>query len=275
MLPRRRHLAWFIPDSLSGFFSRLLGGEKGALRASLRVTNRRHQDITQMKKNVPIFLRLLLLLSAAGLSFAAQAGGIALGATRVIYPQGSKQTSLPIINSSASNVFLIQSWVANADGSRSTDFIITPPLFVIQPKKENILRIMYVGPSLPTDRESVFYLNSKAIPSVDKNKLTGNSLQIATQSVIKLFIRPKNLAEAPAHAPSTLRCRNERGQLTITNPSPYYVSMVELYSAGKKLPNTMVPPKGAITLPATPGQVSLRTVNDFGATTPARVCPAS
>ncbi|EBQ1500253.1 fimbria/pilus periplasmic chaperone, partial [Salmonella enterica] len=183
-----------------------------------------------MKKNVPIFLRLLLLLSAAGLSFAAQAGGIALGATRVIYPQGSKQTSLPIINSSASNVFLIQSWVANADGSRSTDFIITPPLFVIQPKKENILRIMYVGPSLPTDRESVFYLNSKAIPSVDKNKLTGNSLQIATQSVIKLFIRPKNLAEAPAHAPSTLRCRNERGQLTITNPSPYYVSMVELYS---------------------------------------------
>ncbi|EHD07165.1 Fimbrial periplasmic chaperone SfmC [Salmonella enterica subsp. enterica serovar Wandsworth str. A4-580] len=36
MLPRRRHLAWFIPDSLSGFFSRLLGGEKGALRASLR-----------------------------------------------------------------------------------------------------------------------------------------------------------------------------------------------------------------------------------------------
>lgn len=47
-----------------------------------------------MKKNVPIFLRLLLLLSAAGLSFAAQAGGIALGATRVIYPQGSKQTNL-------------------------------------------------------------------------------------------------------------------------------------------------------------------------------------
>lgn len=73
--------------------------------------------------------------------------------------------------------------------------------------------------------------------------------------MIKLFIRPKNLAEAPAHAPSTLRCRNERGQLTITNPSPYYVSMVELYSAGKKLPNTMVPPKGAITLPATPGGI--------------------
>ncbi|MGK7301965.1 fimbrial chaperone protein, partial [Salmonella enterica] len=73
--------------------------------------------------------------------------------------------------------------------------------------------------------------------------------------VTTLFLRPKTLAEEPAHAPATLRCRNERGQLTITNPSPYYVSMVELYSAGKKLRNTRVPPKGAITRPATPGQV--------------------
>ncbi|ECG8588590.1 fimbria/pilus periplasmic chaperone [Salmonella enterica subsp. salamae] len=228
-----------------------------------------------MKKLLPIFLQVVFLLAAIGLTPVAQAGGIALGATRVIYPQGSKQTSLPIINSSDSNVFLIQSWVANADGSRSTDFIVTPPLFVIQPKKENILRIMYVGPSLPTDRESVFYLNSKAIPSVDKNKLTGNSLQIATQSVIKLFIRPKNLTQTPGDAPATLRCRNEKGQLMIVNPSPYYISLVELYSSGKKLPNSMVPPKGTIAIKASPGQVTYRTVNDFGATTPARVCSAS
>lgn len=173
-----------------------------------------------MKKTVSVFLRLLLLLVAAGLTPVAQAGGIALGATRVIYPQGSKQTSLPIINSSDSNVFLIQSWVANADGSRSTDFIVTPPLFVIQPKKENILRIMYVGPSLPTDRESVFYLNSKAIPSVDKNKLTSNSLQIATQSVIKLFIRPKDLAEGATHAPATLRCSTTMPSRAITIFTP-------------------------------------------------------
>ena len=80
---------------------------------------------------------LSLLLAIAGIINQAHAGGIALGSTRVIYPQGSKQVSLPVINSSENNVFLIQSWVANADGSRSADFIITLPLFVIQPKKEN------------------------------------------------------------------------------------------------------------------------------------------
>lgn len=169
---------------------------------------------------------LSLLLAIAGIINQAHAGGIALGSTRVIYPQESKQVSLPVINSSENNVFLIQSWVANADGSRSSDFIITPPLFVIQPKKENTLRIMYIGPSLPTDRESVFYLNSKAIPSVDKTRLANNSLQIATQSVIKLFIRPADLPVPSANAPAMLRCHSQNGRLIVTNPSPYYVSLV-------------------------------------------------
>jgi P pilus assembly chaperone PapD len=65
-------------------------------------------------------IQSLLLLFVLGTTTVAQAGGIALGSTRVIYPQGSKQVSLPIINSSATNIFLIQSWVANADGIRST-----------------------------------------------------------------------------------------------------------------------------------------------------------
>ena len=101
----------------------------------------------------------------------AYAGGIALGTTRVIYPQGDKQVSLPVINSSTNNAFLVQSWVANADQSKSSDFILTPPLFVMHPKKENTIRIMYVGPDLPTDRESVFYLNSKATCAETRCKL--------------------------------------------------------------------------------------------------------
>ena len=63
-------------------------------------------------------IQSLLLLFVLGTITVAQAGCIALGSTRVIYPQGSKQVSLPIINSSATNVFLIQSWVANDDGIR-------------------------------------------------------------------------------------------------------------------------------------------------------------
>lgn len=217
-------------------------------------------------------MRCLLLLATLSVAQMAQAGGIALGSTRVIYPAGAKQASLSVINSAANNVFLIQSWVSNGEGLRSPDFIITPPLFVMPPKSENLLRIMYVGPALPTDRESVFYLNSKAIPSVDKNSRSGNSLQIATQSVIKLFVRPDGLPMSSMQAPATLRCHNENGRLTISNPSPYYVSLVELYVGGKKLANNMVSPKGQLTLNAPAGRTVFQTVNDFGATTPAQTC---
>ena len=222
---------------------------------------------------LPVMAVLALGINAA---IPAQAGGIALGATRVIYPQGAKQVSLPVTNSSESDTFLIQSWVANADGNKSSDFILTPPLFVMHPKKENTLRIMYVGGDLPTDRESVFYLNSKAIPSADKSKLQGNTLQIATQSVIKLFVRPKDLPTPSIEASKTLRCSVSGGKLTMTNPSPYYVSTVQLYVGGRKLPNSMVPPKGSLMVDVPGGggggKVTLQTVNDFGANTPTQTC---
>lgn len=218
------------------------------------------------------------LLFVSAMISNANAGGIALGTTRVIYPQGDKQVSLPVINSSTNNAFLVQSWVANADQSKSSDFILTPPLFVMHPKKENTLRIMYVGPELPTDRESVFYLNSKAIPAVDKSKLQGNTLQIATQSVIKLFIRPKKLPTPSIDAPKTLRCQVANGKVTISNPSPYYVSLVKFKVGATLLQNNMVSPKNPLTVnvPGNQGgQVSFQTVNDFGATTPVQSCPSA
>lgn len=212
---------------------------------------------------------------ALGNASLAHAGGVALGATRVIYPQGDKQASLSVTNSSDKNVFLIQSWVSNADGSKSSEFVITPPLFVIHPKKENTLRIMYAGRMLPTDRESVFYLNSKAIPSVNKAELQGNTLQIATQSVIKLFVRPKHLPTPSVDAPKTLSCQLATGKLTVTNPSPYYVTMVQLFVGGTKLPNSMVAPKNSLTIDVPGGKqgsVSFQTINDFGANTPTQFC---
>ncbi len=82
----------------------------------------------------------LLLLSTAGFTAQAQAG-VALGATRVIYPTGQKQAQLAVTNNDDST-YLIQSWVENADGAKDGSFVITPPLFAMQGKKENTLRIL-------------------------------------------------------------------------------------------------------------------------------------
>lgn len=99
---------------------------------------------------------LLLLMICLGNSHLVYAEGIALGATRIIYPLGEKQTSINVVNTNKKETFLVQSWVSDPQGNKSTQFTVTPPLFVMKPEKANVLRIMYVGPKLPEDRESVF-----------------------------------------------------------------------------------------------------------------------
>lgn len=205
-------------------------------------------------------------------TFNVYAGGISLGATRIIYTLGSKQTSISLSNSDDKNVFLVQNWESDANGKKVSDFIVTPPLFSIQPKRENILRIMYVGNPLAEDRETVFYFNSKAVPAIDKAKMKSNMLQIATQSTIKLFMRPQNLPSASKDAPETLRCQQTSSGVQVMNPSPYYVTLVQLKIGGKEYANTMVAPKDTLTIPNSTGTTIFQTVNDYGAVTAQQTC---
>lgn len=207
----------------------------------------------------------------------AAGGGVALGATRVVYPAGSREVSLPVTNSDKKNRFLVQSWVEDGSGKKSPDFIVTPPLFVSKPGRETSLRIMYAGEALPTDRESIYWLNSKAIPSIERNDIKDkNVLQIAILSRIKLFVRPVGLAMSPADAPGKLQFRRQGSTLTIENPTPYYITLVKLTAGTQKLPNTMVAPKSyaSVLLPSgASGQLTYRTVNDYGAQTPQATVP--
>lgn len=204
------------------------------------------------------------------------AGGVVLGATRVIYPQGNKQVSLAVTNTDEKAIFLIQSWVADSEGKKINDFVITPPLFKLMPKKENTLRIIYVGTdALPHDRERVYYLNTKAIPSVPEEAQSSNTLQIATQSVIKLFMRPQGLSMSAAEAPTALRCNIEGGMLKVRNLSPYFVTMVNLKIGESKVANMMVPPQEtkSVNVGNLTGNVVFQSINDYGAQTIPSICP--
>lgn len=200
------------------------------------------------------------------------AGGIALGATRVIYPANAKQVSLAVTNTDDKNRFLIQSWIENAKGEKTEAFILTPPLFVSNPKSENTLRIIYSGEGLPNDRETLFWLNSKSIPSINKEEVKDtNILQIAVLARIKMFVRPEGLLVQSAEAPNMLSFQRQGKTLTITNPSPYYITLINLKLGTGSLPTTMVEPKSSVnvTLPsASGGTVSYQTINDYGANTP-------
>lgn len=218
-----------------------------------------------------VFFAILALTSYLVPSLAT-AGGIMLGGTRIIYPMGQKQVTMPVRNTSEDSSFMVQSWVEQADEKKSQDFVVTPPLYVSGPGNENTLRLMYTGASPKTDRETLYYFNAKAVPSIDKKKMEGkNMLMLAAVTRVKLFLRPAGLTPSVDKAPNELTFHRVGGQMRIDNPTPYYLSLAEIKVGGKKLPNIMVPPRDSakLDLPAVSNKkVTFRTINDYGAATP-------
>lgn len=210
----------------------------------------------------------VLLCAAAVIPQIASADGIVLGGTRIIYPVDSKQTTLSVRNSSADTSYLVQSWTENARGDKSTDFLVTPPLYVSNPGDQNILRIMYNGATLSQDRETLYYFNAKAIPSVDKSKIEGNNtLLLAAVTRIKVFVRPGGLSVPVESAPSMLTFSSRGNKIEIKNPTPYHITLVKVTVDDKKIADTMISPFSEESLSVTgkPKSISYSTINDFGA----------
>lgn len=197
-------------------------------------------------------------------------GGISVVGTRFVYPQGEKQLSIKANNTSKTESFLVQSWVENEIGEKTKDFIVTPPLYVSKPQKGTSLRLVYAGPELPKDRETLYYFIAKSIPAVEKDKTEGKSvLVIAMATRLKVFVRPYGLKPDISEAPSKMLFRKAGKNLEINNPTPYYVTMTELRAGSQTLKNIMVPPKGKITVNLLVGnKVSFRTIDDYGTFSP-------
>lgn len=95
---------------------------------------------TRTPYSISFMATVLLLLLFACHSTVANAA-VALGATRVIYPANQKQVLLPVTNNDPASVYLIQSWIENAGDQKDTQFVITPPLFSMQGKKESLMLV--------------------------------------------------------------------------------------------------------------------------------------
>lgn len=208
-------------------------------------------------------MALALLLA----SFSVQAG-IVIGGTRVIYHGDKKETSASVRNPEKSGVWLVQSWVDCGLKDGKAPFIVTPPLFRINAGEENILRIVRTGGTLPEDRESVFWLNVKSIPATDDSQPHTNVLQVVVKSRLKLFYRPAGLEGLPETAYHHLAVTRSGNLLTVSNPTPYYVTLFTLKVDGREIKDAdMVPPKGSASfnLPsAAASTVTWQAISDYG-----------
>jgi fimbrial chaperone protein len=149
-----------------------------------------------------------ICLAGALCSSAVYAGGVGLGATRMVYSSATSQAMMQVRNTHPDATFLIQSWMEN-EGERTNDFMITPPLYVMKPASESAVKIMFNGKALPEDRETLYWMTVKAIPQQAKSG-AGNTLQFASANRIKVFYRRKDSARARERRGKTGRCLPRR-----------------------------------------------------------------
>ncbi|MCX9039279.1 molecular chaperone [Citrobacter portucalensis] len=206
-------------------------------------------------------LTLCLLL----LSTMPQAG-IVMGGTRIIFEEKKSETSLSITNDDSDTPYLVQSWVENYSTTDTSQppFIVTPPLFRLDPEQKNAIRINFTGANLPSDRESVYWLNVKNIAPTQKDGT--NKLQINIKSKFKIFYRPTNLQGIAENAWQHLLFTRSGNDLVAHNPTPYFVSFFSLSIDGQELdsPGMIAPFSDKTWAVSRFGIVRWRAIDDFG-----------
>ncbi|SQN37647.1 periplasmic pilin chaperone [Escherichia coli] len=85
-----------------------------------------------------------------------------------------------------------------------------------------------------------------------------------------------SLAYPLGEAPAKLRCTSSADMVTVSNPTPYFITLTDLKIGGKVVKNQMISPfdKYQFSLPkgAKNSSVTYRTINDYGAETPQLNC---
>ncbi|ELY4374348.1 molecular chaperone [Cronobacter sakazakii] len=214
-------------------------------------------------------MRKLLVISALLMATTAAQAGVIIGGTRVIYPGDKKEASVPVTNNDDIN-YLIQSWVdTDAPGAAKAPFMVTPPLFRINAHQDNTLRVVRTGGDLPKDRESLYWLNIKSIPSSVK-KAGVNDLQIAVRTRIKLLYRPALVTGKPDDVAGMLTWHTEGNMLVAENPTPFYMNFNSVKVNGKEVEKVNIAaPKSEsrfqLANMTNVHAVSWTIINDFGA----------
>lgn len=191
-----------------------------------------------MMKLTPLKSLCLMLFSAACTTHAA----INLDRTRIVFPESDKASSLKVDNQSKALPYLALSWIEDENGRKEdAHFMALPPIQRIEAGSSSQVRIVKQAATgqLPKDRESLFYFNLREVPPKSSSASEERSvMQVAMQSRIKLFWRPKAIAKKPGEMTEMrMEITASAEGLTVHNPTPYYITLAWLSKNAK----TMLP----------------------------------
>ncbi|MBM6607352.1 molecular chaperone [Enterobacteriaceae bacterium RIT814] len=181
-------------------------------------------------------LKLVAMLICST-SFVAN-GGVVVESTRYLYKEGSREISAQLDNKD-DTPYLMKSWVEASGTSTVSAFMVTPPLFRLEGKQKNTVRIFpnaHIS-SAAKDRDTLFYFNVMSIPPTNSDDAESqNRLQLAVRHRMRLIYRPKAIQNLSVIEESKkIKWRKSNGKITIENPTPFFIYFTSVKINGKEM----------------------------------------
>lgn len=233
-----------------------------------------------------VFKRSTALLCLSTLISTVTTASVVMTGTRVIFPANQNEKTVQLKNKD-NNPNIVQVWLDKGNESSTPEtadapIIANPQIFKMAPNQGQIVRLVFTGDksSLPTDRESIFYMNFSEIPASKSDNTANNKLMLVFKNRVKVLYRPDRLAIASHDIAKHINYEwvgnGANAKIMLHNNSPYYASFSDLSitNAGQKkliAKNQMIAPfsskEWAHSLKTTNtanSSVSLSLINDYG-----------
>ncbi|VVP32062.1 putative fimbrial chaperone YadV [Pseudomonas fluorescens] len=186
-----------------------------------------------------LWFTIVMMGSLGGIDQPAWAGVVITG-TRLVYPEGKNEISVKL-NNNGKHPALVQVWVdeGNRDvgpADTKAPFVLSPPVFRIEPDKGQTVRIISTGAEWPKGKESIFWFNLLEVPPQVGSEQGTSHLQMAFRTRIKLFFRPLSLSVGAHTAAEQLEWnvvnRGNDAVLNALNPTGYYITLMTVNVVG-------------------------------------------
>lgn len=232
-----------------------------------------------------------MVIVATGLISGSTLADVVINGTRIIYNAKDKESIVQLKNN-GKNPYLLQLWMDDGDakakpGQSKVPFMIMPPVIRIDPNKGQALRIMATNPTLPQDRETLYWFNMLEVPPKPTAMIQSGSnlIQLAFRTRIKFFYRPDNLSQTPLEAYRNIKFELRGDTLNVKNNSPYFITFSSidirstkdspLIASVEKFSKRMIDPNGELNLQLTKKRsdslyglnLFYSVINDFGGNT--------
>lgn len=216
---------------------------------------------------------LLALLLLAGITPAPFAA-VNVDRTRIVFAANDVVQSLTLTNDSVTPM-LLQVWTdagetASSPDSSRTPLVVLPPVFKMQPDELRTLRVMLSSRrSLPGIGKAFSGLIFTRSPEQNATDSVTRKLVLPLRLRLKVFIRPHGLKAPTSNDERKLRFSIASQGITITNPTPWYMSLAVAPIKGISIGNIMLAPYeqrdvALSNMPAVGSTVDYAVINDSG-----------